>query len=81
MVDQEQRDSTEYFICLSNNVTNDASCTREIKSRNAIAKGAVYKKKTLFASKMNLNLRGNPIKSTSFAVGTWSFLGTKRARR
>jgi len=67
--------------CLGNMVTNNASCTREIKSRNAIAKGAVYKKKTLFASKMDLNLRGKPIKSTYFAVGTWSFLGAKRARR
>jgi hypothetical protein len=62
-------------------VTNDGSCTREINSRFALAKAAFYKQKTLFASKIDLNLRGKPVKSTSFAVGTRSFLGAKRPMR
>jgi len=40
MVDQTQRDNVEYFSCLSNMVTIDASCTREIKSRIAMANAA-----------------------------------------
>jgi hypothetical protein len=36
-------------------VTNDAICTREIKSRVAIAKGAFYKKKALFTRKFDLS--------------------------
>jgi hypothetical protein len=79
MVDQKQRD--QYFSCLGNMVTNDASCTRVIHSRIAMVKAALYKKQTPFASKRDLNLRGKPIKSTSFAVGTWSCLGAKRPRR
>jgi hypothetical protein len=36
-------------------ITND--CTHEIKSRIALAKAAFNKKKTLFSSKLDLNLR------------------------
>jgi hypothetical protein len=35
-------------------VTNNARCTREFKSRIAMAKAASNKKKTLFASKLDL---------------------------
>jgi hypothetical protein len=38
-------------------ITNDARCTREIKSRIAMAKAGFNKKKTLFTSKLDLNLR------------------------
>jgi len=39
-------------------LTNDGRCTREIKSRIAMAKAAFRKKKkTLFTSKLDLNLR------------------------
>jgi len=81
MVDQKQRDNMEYFSCLGNLLTNDADCTREINSRIVLARAAFYKQKTHFASKMDLNLRGKPVKCTSFAVGTWSFLGAKQPRR
>jgi hypothetical protein len=69
MVNQKQREDVAYFGCLGNMVTDGSSCTREIKSRIAMAKAAFYKR-TLFASKMNLNLWGKPVRSTSFAVGT-----------
>jgi hypothetical protein len=45
-----------YFNYLGSIITNDARCTREIKSRIAMAKAALNKK-TLFISKLNLNLR------------------------
>jgi hypothetical protein len=38
-------------------VTNDARCTRDIKSRIAMAKEAFNKKKTLSTSRLDLNLR------------------------
>jgi len=37
-------------------VTNYAKCTREIKSRIAMAKAALNKKKALFTTKLDLNL-------------------------
>jgi hypothetical protein len=38
-------------------ITNDARCTREIKSRIAMAKATFNKKKNHFTSKLDLNLR------------------------
>jgi hypothetical protein len=38
-------------------IANDARCTREIKSRIAMAEAAFDKKKTLFTTKIDLNLR------------------------
>jgi hypothetical protein len=43
-------------------VTDDARCTREIKSRIAMVKSAFNKKKTLFTSKLDLNLRKKLVK-------------------
>ena len=48
------------FCCAM--LTNDGRCTREIKSRIAMAKAAFSKKKTLFTSKLDLNLRKKLIK-------------------
>jgi len=47
----------ECFKYLGSLLTNDGRCTCEIKSRIAMAKAAFSKKKTLFTSKMDLNLR------------------------
>jgi hypothetical protein len=46
----------EYFNYLGSVIRSDARCTRDIKSRIAMAKAA-FNKKTLFTSKMDLNLR------------------------
>jgi hypothetical protein len=43
-------------------ITNDARCTREIKSRIATAKAAFNRKKTLFPSKLDLNFGKKPVK-------------------
>jgi hypothetical protein len=40
-------------------ITNGASCTCEIKSKSVMAKAAFDKEKTLFTSKLGLNLRTN----------------------
>jgi hypothetical protein len=57
MTDQKQLENVEYFNYLGSIKTNDARCTREIKSRNAMANAAFNKMKTLFTSKLNLNLK------------------------
>ena len=50
------------FNCLGSITTNDARCTWEIESRNVMAKAAFNKKKTLFTSKTDLNLRKRLVK-------------------
>ena len=53
--------NVECFKYLGNILTNDGRCTCEIKSRIAVAK-AVFNKKTLFTSKLDLNLRKKLVK-------------------
>jgi hypothetical protein len=52
----------EYFNYLGSMVINDARCTHEIKSRIAMANAAFNKKKALFNSKLDLNLRKKLVK-------------------
>jgi hypothetical protein len=59
MVDQKQLENVEYFNYFGSMVTYDARCKCEIKSRIAMAKAAFNKKKNLFTSKLDLNLRKN----------------------
>jgi len=62
MIDQKQLANVEYFEYLGSMLTNDGRCTYEIKSRISIAKAAFSKKKTLFTSKLDLNLKKKLIK-------------------
>jgi hypothetical protein len=57
MIDQKQLENVEYLNYLGSMITNDARCTHEIKTRIAMAKASFNKKKTLFTSKLDLNLR------------------------
>jgi hypothetical protein len=59
-------------------ITNDARCTREIKPRIVMAKAALSKKKTLFTSKLDLNLRKKPVNcyicsAALYGAETWTF--------
>jgi hypothetical protein len=49
---QKHLENMEYFNCLGSMITNDARCTREVRSRIAMTKAA-FNKKTLFTSKLN----------------------------
>jgi hypothetical protein len=62
MIDQKQVQNMEYFNYLGSMTTNDARCTREIKSRIVMAKAPFNKKKTLFTSKLDLHLRKKLVK-------------------
>ena len=52
----------ECFKYLGRMLTNDGRCTCEIKSRIAMAKATFNRKKTLFTSKLDLNLRKKLVK-------------------
>jgi hypothetical protein len=60
MIDQKQLENVEYFNYFGS-ITNDARCTCEIKYRIAMAKAAFNKKKPLFTSKLDLNLRNKVV--------------------
>jgi hypothetical protein len=61
MIDQKQFENVEYFNYLGSMITYDARCTCEIKSTIAMAKAA-FNKKTLFTSKLDLNLSKKLVK-------------------
>jgi hypothetical protein len=57
IIDNKQLNIVEYFKYLGSTLTNDGRCTCEIKFRTAMAKAALNKKRVLFTSKMDLELR------------------------
>jgi len=57
MIDQKQLENVESFTYLGSMLTNDGRCTCEIKSRIAMAKAAFNKKRALFTSTLDLELR------------------------
>jgi hypothetical protein len=60
--DTEFFPSYSVFCCLGSMITNDLRRECEIKSRIAVIKAAFNKKKTLFASKLDFDLRKKPAK-------------------
>jgi hypothetical protein len=56
-IDKKPVENVEQFNYLGSMITYDARCTRDIKARIAMAKAAFNKKKTLFTSKLDLDLR------------------------
>jgi len=78
MIDQKQLENVECFKYLGSMLTSDGRCTCEIKSRIAMAKAAFNKKKALFTSKLDLNLRTKLIKCYIWSMAlygaeTWTF--------
>jgi hypothetical protein len=62
MIDEKQMKNVEHTNYLDRLVTNDARCMLEIKSQIIMTKAAFNKKKTLFTSTLNLNLRKKLVK-------------------
>ena len=62
MTEQKQLENVEYFNYLGSMITNDAKCAHEIKSSIALMKATFNRKKTVFTSKLDLNLRMKPVK-------------------
>jgi hypothetical protein len=57
-IDKKPVEDVEDFNYFGSIITNDARCTRDIKARIAMTKAA-FNKKTLFISKLDLELRIN----------------------
>jgi hypothetical protein len=53
-------ENVKYLKYLGSTIANDARC--QLKSRTAMAKAAFNRKKTLFARKLDLNLRKKLVK-------------------
>jgi hypothetical protein len=71
MIHKKQLENLEYFNYLGSMITNDARCTREIKSRIAMAKAAFNEKKTLFIIKLELNLRQKLVKCYIWSIALY----------
>jgi len=77
MIDQKQLENVESFKYVGSILTNDGRCTCEIRSRIAMAKAAFNKKRALFTSTSDLELRKNLVKcyiwSTAlYGAETWT---------
>ena len=68
---QKQLENVEYFKYLYSVITNHARCTREIRSSIAISKAAFNKKKTLFTSKLDFNLRRKLVKCYIWSIALY----------
>jgi hypothetical protein len=68
MRDQKELVNVDYFNYSGRKITNDARCTRETKSRIALAEAAFNKKKPLFTSKLDLNLRKKLVKCYTWSI-------------
>jgi hypothetical protein len=62
MIDQKQPENVESFKYLGSILPNDEGCSCEIKCRIAMAKPAFNKKRVLFTSTLNLELRKKLVK-------------------
>ena len=70
-IDQKQRENVKCFKYLGSMLTDDGRCTCEIKSRIVMAKAAFNKKKDLFTSKLDLNLRKKLVKCYVWSMAVW----------
>ena len=61
----------EYFNYLHRMITNDVRCTLEIKSKSIVAKAAINKKKPLFTSKLDLNVRRKLAKCYNWSLALY----------
>jgi hypothetical protein len=62
IIDQKQLENVESIEYLGNTLTNDRSCTSEIKCRIAIVEPAFNKRKASFTNTLDLELRKKLVK-------------------
>jgi len=71
MIDQKQLENVESFKYLGSILTNDGRCTCEIKCRIAMAKAAFIKKRALFTSTLDLELRKKLVKCYIWSIALY----------
>jgi len=80
-IDQKQLENVECFKYLGSMLTEDGRCTCEIKFRIAMAKATFNKKKNLFTSKLDFNLRKRLVRCYVWSIvlygaETWTLRST-----
>jgi hypothetical protein len=68
MINQKQLENVDSFKYLGTKLTNDGRCTCEIKYRIAMAKAAFNKKRALFASALDWELRKKLVKCYFWSI-------------
>jgi hypothetical protein len=68
MIEQKLLENVESFKNLGRILTNEGRCTCEIKCRIAMAKAAFNKKRTLFTSTLDLELRRKLVKCYVWSI-------------
>ena len=71
MIDRKQLENVESFKYLGSVLTNDGRYTCEIKCRIAMAKAALNKKKALFTSTLDLELRKKLVKYYIWSIALY----------
>ena len=71
IVDQKQLENVQSFKYLGSILTNDGRCTCEIECRIAMAKAAFNKKRTLFTSTLDLELRKKLVKCYVWSIALY----------
>jgi hypothetical protein len=71
VIDQKQLENVESFKYLGSILTNDGRCTCEIKCRIAVAKASFNKKRTLFTSTLNLELKKKLVKCYVWSIALY----------
>jgi len=71
IVDQKQLENVESFKYLGSILTNDGRCTCEIKCRISMAKAQFNKKRTLFTSTLDLELRKKLVKCYIWSIALY----------
>jgi len=54
IIDQKQLETVEYFNCLDSLITDDASCTHEIKNQDFHGKSSIQQEEGSTANKLDL---------------------------
>jgi len=78
MIDQKQIENVQSFKYLRSILTNDGRCTCEIKCRIAMAKAALNKKRALFTSTLDLELRKKLVKCYIWSIALYGAEGRFR---
>ena len=71
MIHQEQLENMESFKYMGSILKNDGRCTCEIKCRIAMAKAAFNKKRALFTSTLDLELRKKLVKCHTWSIALY----------
>ena len=71
MIDQKQLENVESFKYLGSILTNDERCTCEVKCRIHLAKAAFNRKRALFTSTVDLELRKKLVKCYIWSIALY----------